>query len=170
MRLQPGKNPPHTDMVSTPRGLADAIVQHFAPHGRLLDPARGTSHSFYDAMCVKRGVYDDVDWCEELEGRDFFAWTERADWVVTNPPWSKLREFLKHAMSLSDDVVFLVTMNHLFTRARMRDVHESGFGLKEALLVDTPPAPWPSSGFQLAATHLRRGHVGGLQLNRRLLK
>ena len=41
------------------------------------------------------------------------------DWIITNPPWSQIRRFLQHALSLADHVVFLFTINHLWTRARL---------------------------------------------------
>lgn len=104
-----------------------------------------------------------VDWCEIKRGRDFFAWHEKVDWVVTNPPWSQFREFLRHAMEVSDNVVFLVTINHLWTRARIRDVTTAGFGLKEIVMVDTP-ATFPPLGFQLGAVHLSRGWKGPVTL------
>jgi hypothetical protein len=47
-----------------------------------------------------------VDWCEIKRGRDFFAWTEPVDWIVTNPPWSQFRAFLQHAMTLAEKVVW----------------------------------------------------------------
>lgn len=100
------------------------------------------------------------DWCEIDEGRDFLAADGRWDWIVTNPPWSQFRPFLAKSMQVADNVVFLVTMNHFFTKARMRDVAAAGFGFVEALLVETPPEPWPQSGFQVAAVHLRKGHRG----------
>lgn len=100
------------------------------------------------------------EWCEIDEGKDFLAIEGQWDWIVTNPPWSKFRQFLAKAMQCAGDVVFLVTMNHFFTKARMRDVAEAGFGFVEALLVPTPPKPWPQSGFQVAAVHLRKGYHG----------
>lgn len=97
-----------------------------------------------------------VSWCEVQRGRDFFAWTERVDWIVTNPPWSQIRRFLQHAMTLADHVVFLMTINHVWTKARLRDIRAAGFGLREIVLVDMPPT-FPQSGFQLGAVYVNRG-------------
>jgi hypothetical protein len=102
-------------------------------------------------------------WTEIKRGRDFFAWTEPVDWIITNPPWSQIRNFLHHAMTLADHVVFLLTINHLWTKARLRDVREAGFGLREIVLV-AMPASFPQSGFQLGAVHLARGHRGPIAL------
>lgn len=140
------------DRVWTPDALALRIVSHFQPTGTILEPCKGQG-SFMRAM-------PDCEWCEIDEGRDFLAIEGQWDWIVTNPPWSKFRQFLAKAMQCAGDVVFLVTMNHFFTKARMRDVAEAGFGFVEALLVPTPPKPWPQSGFQVAAVHLRKGYHG----------
>jgi hypothetical protein len=83
--------------------------------------------------------------------------------IVTNPPWSQLRKFLQHAMSLADHVVFLLTINHLWTRARLRDVKAAGFGVREIVLLDTPKS-FPQPGFQLGAAYLRRRWTGPITL------
>ena len=55
----------------------------------------------------------------------------------------------------------ICTLTGVLTKARVRMVRNAGFGYAEFLLVPTPPKPWPQSGFQLAATWLRRGWTGG---------
>lgn len=158
-RLSPGKNQPHQDVVYTPTYLAADIVSHFQPSGTILDPSRGNG-AFYDVYpytCTKF-------YCEISEGSDFFDFNSRVDWIITNPPWSKMREFIKHGMAVADNIVYLCTINHFTTRARLRDLRENGFGLKEFYGVNNPPAPWPQSGFQLVAAHLQKGWVGPVTL------
>ncbi len=147
------------DVVMTPSYLAEAIVNYFAPNGNVLEPCRGQG-SFTNALEV-RGC--EVDWCEITEGRDFLTHDfggKYYDWVMTNPPWSKLRPFLHRAMEVSDNVVFLCLVNAFFMKARIRDMHEAGFGFKEIAFVDTPAKPWPQTGFQLGAIHIERGYYG----------
>ena len=104
-----------------------------------------------------------AEWCEILDGRDFFSWNEKVDWIVTNPPWSLIRTFLRHAMEVSDNVVFLLTINHIWTKARIRDIGHFRFGIKEIVLVDMPKE-FPQSGFQLGAVHISRGWTGAIKL------
>lgn len=151
--LAPGKNQPEHDLVMTPPWLADQIVDYFAPRGRLLDPARGEG-AFYNAMLRHSSA---VQWCERTEGRDFYSWHDPVDWIITNPPWSKLRPFLLHSMTLAPNVVFLCTITHVVTKARLRDIDRAGFGIAVVLPVRQPPPPWPGSGFQLAAVLVQRG-------------
>ena len=37
-------------------------------------------------------------------------------------------------MGLSENVVFLLTINHVWTKARLRDIRAAGFGLREIVL------------------------------------
>lgn len=154
MRFQPNRDYVSNDEVQTPLPLAQMLVGHFRPRGRVLEPCRGEGNIF---RYLPSGSFA----CEINEGSDFLAWNEKVDWIITNPPWSRVREFLLHAMSVSDNIVFLMTVNHAWTRARVRDVRDCGFGMKEICLVDMP-ATFPQSGFQLGAMYWQRGWTGPL--------
>ncbi len=154
--LAPPGNAPAHDLIATPPALARAIVDAYAPTGRLLDPARGGG-AFY---CALRQHSNDVGWCEIDQGRDFFDWRTPVDWIITNPPWSRLRPFLLHGFAVAREVVYLATITHFVTRARIEDAYIHGFGLRRFMLVEQPPPPWPSSGFQLAAVWLSKGWKG----------
>jgi hypothetical protein len=145
------------DRVYTPPGLAQRIVDHFKPTGRILEPCRGAG-AFSSAM-------PGCDWYEIDDGRDFLAGllASRAgywDWVITNPPWSQFRPFLKKSMYVAENVVFLSLLNAFFMRARVLDMREADFGIAEIVTMPTPPKPWPQTGFQLAATHIKQGFRG----------
>ncbi len=60
-------------------------------------------------------------------------------------------------MSVANNVYFLFTINHLWTKARLRDIMEFDFGIKEILIFDTPKE-FPQSGFQLGMVHIQKGH------------
>ena len=158
--LAPASNAAHHDLIMMPPGLARRILDFYRPFGRLSDTCRGAG-AFYRAM---RRHSDDVRWCEITEGRDFLTYSEPVDWIISNPPWSKFRAFLRHAMTLAPNVVFLATITHFVTKARLREIHEAGFGIGGFVLVDHPPPPWPVSGFQLAAVRVQRGCRSGFSL------
>lgn len=152
---KPSATSDDTDRVYTPAAWSEAIVDLLPLSGRVLDPARGHG-AFYDrfpAHCERL-------WCEVSEGRDFFDFRERVDWVVTNPPWSRILNFMQHAFTLADNVVFLVTTNHAYTKARVRAAADAGFRIRGILHLPTPPKPWPQSGFQLSAIWWQRGYLG----------
>ena len=155
--LVPATNCLAQDLVMTPPELAAVVTGHFAGRmsGTVLDPARGQG-AFHDRFpaCLDR------HWCEITEGRDFLDWHEPVDWVMSNPPWSRLRDFSRHAMRIAPNIVWLAPLTNLTTKARLRDLDEAGFGIAELVLIDTPKG-WPQSGFQLVAAWLRKGHSGG---------
>lgn len=149
------------DRVFTPPPLARAIVEHFGPYGNLCDPCRGEG-AFTNAMlrvpCVQSVAFYEIE-----EGMDFlveFIPDRYFDWIVTNPPWSKLRAFLKRSMEVSDNIVFLCLTNALFYNGRQDDIAAAGFGIREIARVRQPKKPWPQTGFMLSANWLQRGYTG----------
>ena len=157
MKFQPDKGTKTNDVVYTPRPLAKRILDHFNPPGLVLDPSMGDG-AFYDQ------IPGDKDWCELDKGRDFFDYANTVDSVITNPPWSKFRQFLVHSMEIANDVYFLITINHVWTKARIRDIRGHGFGIKEILLVESPKN-FPQTGFQLGVVHFQRGWNGDIKLS-----
>jgi hypothetical protein len=154
----PKSNSPEKDLVMTPDWLAADILNHFPIKGSFLDPSRG-SGAFYNQVNSET-----KDWCEISEGRDFMKYKGRADWIVTNPPWSKMRDFLVKGMEVAENVVYLTTINHYTTKRRMLDIEQMGFGVKEIFCVPTPSKPWPALGFQLAAVHIQKNYKGKILL------
>lgn len=158
MRLQPNRNYRSSDAVMTPRPLARALVTALAPSGSVLEPSAGDG-AFVEALRECPAVTS-VQTCEIIDGdMGFTWWTEHVNFIVGNPPWSNFRVFLAHAMQVSDNVAFLVTVNHFFTKRRVRDVCDAGFGYKTLLFCEWP-MEWPSSGFALGFMHLQRGYRG----------
>jgi hypothetical protein len=152
------------DRVYTPPELAKAIVEHFNPSGMLLDPCRGKG-AFYEAL-LPYATNGFVEFYELDEGTDFLdSRQEPVCWTITNPPWSKLRPFLKKSMECSSNVVFLCLVNAFFMKARLKDISDAGFGIKEILFVPTPPKPWPQTGFALGAVHIKRGYSSDVKLS-----
>lgn len=149
MKYQPNRDYNSNDIVMTPIALAERLVKHFQPKGKGLEPCRGTGNIYR--------FLDGADWCEITEGKDFFNYNKKVDYIFTNPPWSKIRPFLQRSMELADDIYFLFTINHLWTKARLRDIQKEGFGIVEICLFDTPKE-FPQSGFQCGMVHIRRDY------------
>lgn len=155
--MQPNRNYKSDDVVMTPINLAKTLVEHFKPQGKGLEPCCGSGN-------ILRYL-DNADWCEIGLGRDFFDYKDKVDYIFTNPPWSKIRKFLIHSMELADNVYFLCTINHLWTKARVRDIENSGFGIAEICVFNTPEE-FPQSGFQVGMVHLKRNHSGPIQFSK----
>lgn len=157
MRSQPNRNYKSDDIVMTPEDLAVKLIEHFNPQGKGLEPCRGTGNIWKHL--------DNADWCEITEGRDFFEYTQHVDYIFTNPPWSQIRKFLNHSYEIAEDIYMLFTINHLWTKARLLDMAEAGFGVKEICLFKTPNN-FPQSGFQVGMVHFRKGYIGDIKITR----
>ena len=155
LRSQPTRGYVSNDNVMTPPSLARALVRAVQPSGTILEPCAGTGN-FVKAL----RPYGQVHSCEIDRGEDFLAWTQRVDWIVTNPPWSQFRDFLAHSLQIADRVAFVSTLNHLWTRARRQLVKDAGFGIEKIIEFDAPPT-WQATGFQLGLVLLTRGYRGG---------
>lgn len=158
-KLIPAKNKPEADKVYTTDWLAEAIVNHYKPWGRCLEPCAGGG-AFVRAM-KKFGVASVTEY--ELDrGHDFLLAPEdeKFSWSISNWPWSIFRKFLQKNMIVADNIVSLTTNNHIFAmKARRRDIKEAGFFIREELLMDTPKE-FPQSGFQLSAILLTKQRGG----------
>lgn len=156
MKNQPNRNYKSDDVVMTPEDLAIKLIEHFKPQGKGLEPCRGTGNIY--------SQLENADWCEISEGKDFFEYRERVDYIFTNPPWSQIRKFLLHSYELADNIYMLFTINHLWTKARLKDMKKNGFGIKEICLFDTPKN-FPQSGFQCGMVYLKRGYNGDVKIS-----
>ena len=141
-----------SDIVYTSDEIAKDIVEHFKPSGRILEPCKGEG-AFLKHM-------PGAEWCEIQEGRDFFQWVDPVDWIVTNPPYSLFREFLRHALEVSRDVVFLIPFHNFFRNGGIMQfawshgwlVHLRNYGSGSKL-------GFPM-GNPVGALHFRQGYQG----------
>ena len=136
----------------TPEYLAKEIIEHFNPTGRILDPCRGEG-AFYD------NYPGDDNGGVNLVRKDFLQYQKKVDWIITNPPWSKIQQFLAHGMVIADNIVYPHNYQSLHYKRRIRDMREHGFALKEICSnVPTPKESLAQLGFQLAAVHTQRDY------------
>lgn len=137
------------DDVQTPIYLTKSIINHFNPKGTILEPCCGEGN-FLKAM-------PNAEWCEIKKGKDFLSINGHWDWIITNPPYSKYRDFLNKSMEVANNIVYLQLINATFYKARLRDIFSKGFGIKEILLVDTPKE-FPQFGFQLGCIYYQKNY------------
>lgn len=139
------------DMYYTPNDIAKLIVEYFKPTGTILEP------------CAGNGVFlqyiPTAKWCEISKGINFFEYKEKVNWIITNPPFSKITPFLIHSMQLANNIVFLINVPALFTIKRVREIHNNNYGIKKILYIKQADT-YKHTGRQLAAVYLKRGHTG----------
>ena len=143
------------DIVLTPDSIAADIVRHFAPSGRMLDPCKG------DGAFLKH--MPGADWCECREGRDFFAWYDRVDWIVSNPPYSIFTEWLEHSLKIANDIVYLIPLSKVFnSEARLKQIMQVG-GIVETRHYGSGTDCGFPFGFPCGAVHIRLGYIGPMK-------
>lgn len=141
------------DAVWTPDWCAADMVDHFRPDGHILEPCRGGG-------AFMRHLPAGTAWCEITEGRDFFAWSDPVDWIMTNPPYSLTRQFLRHAIAVAKNIAFLLPARNIFSGyGTVREC--AGWGGMAAIR-------WYGTGSRLgfpmgnaiAAIHWQKNHQG----------
>ncbi len=148
------------DKIYTPDVYADGIVKHYNPIGIKCEPCYGQG-SFFRAMG------QDTLWYEIDKGKDFLSPQVleelKCDWIITNPPYSLFRKFLNQSMRVSNNVVFLQLINAVFFKARLRDIKDNNFGIKEIWCFEEPKN-FPKFGFQTGCVWYQRGYKGGINM------
>lgn len=144
------------DVVYTPDAVASTVVQRYQPTGRVLDPCRGDG-SFWRHM-------PGADYCEIAEGRDFFTWKKPVDWIVGNPPYSVMNQWLEHSFSLAENVVYLIPVAKVFgSLMRLKMIKQYG-GIVEIYAPWTGRAIGFEFGWAVGAVHFQRAYTGGMAL------
>lgn len=115
------------DIVFTPDRISKSIIDFLQPNGFCLDPCKG------DGAFYRHFPTSDKDWCEIKEGRDFFDYTNKVNWIIGNPPYSIFEKFLEKAFEIADNVAYLVPTNKIFQRQLiMNRINKWGGGKKRA--------------------------------------
>jgi len=143
------------DLVMTPRNVAKTMIDFYdvKSDDKVLDPCRGEG-AFYDQypMCEK-------EWCEINEGRDFFEWDEKVDWIITNPPYSIFPQFMEKCFDVADNVALLIPLSKLVSSlSRIKSVMDYG-GIVSIRVIGASRCGFPF-GFPAAAVHMKRDYDG----------
>jgi hypothetical protein len=142
-----------SDVVYTPGNVARHIISIVKPSGKLLDPCRGDGAFFNNFPAGG-------DWCEISEGKDFFSYREKVDWIIGNPPYSIFKDWLIHSFSLADNVVYLVPTNKIFQSWKvMGEIIKYG-NIKNMIVYGSGTLIGFPFGFSVGAFHFQRGYRG----------
>lgn len=61
---------------------------------------------------------------------DFFLWNEPVDWIVTNPPYSKVDAYLEHSCEVAKKGFAYLLAFHALTPKRIEACEKAGFYIK----------------------------------------
>ena len=144
-----------SDIVYTPKEVAQHMVEHFKPKGRILDPCKGT------------GVFTDLlsgaDWCEISDGKDFYDYTEKVDWIISNHPYSIFSDFLRHSFTVAENIVYLIPANKTFNSYKMmKEIADWGGIVEMNVIAPGSKLKFPI-GFCIAAVHFKKGYKGDMK-------
>ena len=78
------------DIVFTPDWLAKQIVDMFDIEGTIVEPCKGEG-------AFLKYLPPDTEWCEIVDGKNYYDYDKKVDWIVTNPPYSDYNRFLDHS-------------------------------------------------------------------------
>lgn len=110
------------DEFMTPRELAKILVPKvpLKVGDTVIDPSPGEG-AFYDA-------FPSFVFKTQILG-DFFEFNHDYDWLITNPPYSKLDRWLEHSFDVADIGVAYLLGLHNITPRRLELANKYGFGL-----------------------------------------
>ena len=131
------------DVFSTPSGLVRELLA-LTPCSlaqTVLDPFKGDG-AFFNAF-----DHAGREWCEITEGRDFFEWTSNVDWVISNPPFSKLSPIITHTLSIAQEGFAYIMPTYSMTYRRLKEIEDAGFHMT-SMVVFKNPKEW-KIGFQM---------------------
>jgi len=112
------------DIIYTPSELVKDCLKlvPIVPTDILLDPFLGDG-AFYNQY-----PKDNVkDWCEIQKDRDFFKYNKKVDWIVSNPPFSKLNDVLDHCCLITNKGFGLIMLCYALTLPRINRMREKGY-------------------------------------------
>ena len=143
------------DIVYTPDWVAFDMVSHFNLGGIILEPCKGNG--------AFTSYLPNAEWCEIEEGRDFFKWTKRVDWIIGNPPYRQLAKWLEHSFNLANDVVYLLPLNCIWNSMKRMKLVKSYGGIVEILAYGEGSIFGFGYGFAIGAIHFRKDYNGKIE-------
>ena len=140
------------DVIFTPDLLAKQICGMFEINGVVLEPCKGEG-------AFLKYLPKNTEWCEIADGRNYYDYNKKVDWIVTNPPYSDFNRFLEHSFKLAENIVLLVPIAKLFkSMGTIKSVLKYG-GIVSCHLLPASKAGFPF-GFPCGVYYLKRDYKG----------
>ena len=151
-----GNNP--NDKIYTPAEIAKDIMDMFDLYGIVLDPfmGKGAFYNQYPNTIEK-------EWCEIDNGRDFFKYNNKVDWIISNPPYSILDEVLEHSFEIADNIVYLIPLSKIVSSmGRIRKINEYG-GIPTIYILSASKCGFPF-GFPACVVYFKKNYKGNTKI------
>lgn len=154
-----GKEYNPNDDIMTPEYIAKKIIEQLPLRldDIILDPFRGEGAFYNNFPCGFK------EWCEIKEGRDFFDFKGKVDWIISNPPYSKFTEVMQHSYKIADNIVYLIPLNKIVSSwGRCLDLDKYG-GIYKIWVFPAGKANFPF-GFPACAVWIVAGYKGQISV------
>jgi hypothetical protein len=146
------------DVFYTPEWAVVDMIKFFKPKGEILDP------------CTGKGIFlkhlpKDSYWCEITEGRDFFDWNKKIDWVVGNPPYSLFAKWIYHSMEIAKNILYLIPCDKPFISMKMLNKMREWGSVKHMRVYGSGGKLNFPIGFAIGAVHICKGYKGSMEIS-----
>ena len=142
------------DVVYTVDPVAKDIVSFFKPSGKVLEPCRGNG-------AFMKHLPPETEYCEIEAGKDFFAYSDKVDWIVSNPPYSGFFDWIYHSMTIAQHIVYLLPANKPFISNRLIMLLKEWGEIAHMRFYGTGNKIGFNVGFAIAAFYFKKGNQGG---------
>ena len=148
------KLPPiEKDIVYTQDNVVKSIIDWIRPSGKCLDPCKGDG-------AFLRHLPAGSDWCELREGKDFFDYNTKVDYIIGNPPYSIFEDWLRHSFEIAKDVVYILPTNKVFQRQVIMEMISNWGGVKGIMVYGSGSVVGFPFGFSTGTFHFRKEYKG----------
>jgi len=114
------------DIKNTPEELAKNLIDlvEFSSTDILYEPFRGTGNFYNNFPKDNPKIWDEI-----LDNRDFFKSKKNCDFVITNPPWSKITTILDKLVKICNKGFALLVHSMTLSPSRIKFLNENGFSI-----------------------------------------
>lgn len=147
------------DVVYTPIYLVKKILKELPilPTDVLYDPFRGKG-AFYNNF--PEG--NEKHWSEIEEGKNFYDFKKKVDWIISNPPYSDYTKVMNHSYELASNICYLVPLNKITSSwGRVLDLDNFG-GIRKIWIFPAGKANFPF-GFPACFVWVQKGFKGNIE-------
>lgn len=114
------------DDYMTPLELSKEIIDivPLEKNDIVLDPfmGQGSFYNQYPDYVIK-------DWCEIEKDKDFFEYDHNVDWIISNPPFSKLNDVIQKTIKICRKGFCYIMGTNNVTPHRIKMIKEAGYNL-----------------------------------------
>lgn len=147
------------DVFLTPQELAKKLIEKtdIEPYYSLYDPFKGEG-AFFDNYPPQ----NQKEWAEIEKGRDFFESNEKFDFIISNPPFSKLTDVLIHSTNICKIGFGYIMPSYSLSFSRIMKMKNYGFQIRKMVYFENPKE-W-KLGFQMVYVVFMKDYSGNQEI------